>query len=276
MRAVIGILVAIVVSLPAAAAPPTPTPQQLDAAKTHFERAQALHAKGNYDEAIAEYRAAFDAAPLPALLFNIGQSYRLKGDKRQAVDYYKRYLQAAPGGPGAVEAQSHIAVLGREIDAEDTAAREKAAAAERARAAEERAKAVEEARRKEREAARAELVAAPPEQAAPGRTLKIAGLATAAGGVVLAGVGMYFGLRAKSLSDDLAKLGSGDEWDPSVRSDGQAAQRNMIIFTAVGAAAAVTGGVLYFLGARADTPAETVLAPALAPGVVGVVGVGRF
>jgi tetratricopeptide (TPR) repeat protein len=244
-------------------------PAQMKKAKEAFNRASLLYEAARYDAAIAAYEEAYAAAPLPAFLFNLGQAHRLKGDKRKAVDYYQRYLALEPGGEGAVEAQSHLAVLGREVAAEDAAAREKAAAAERERA-------VEEARRKEREAARAEMearpVAPPPADAAPaggGRGLKIAGLATGGAGLVLTGVGIYFGLKASALSDDAEAL---TEWDPSVVDDGEAANRNLLIFVGVGAAAVVTGGVLYYLGMRADAAAERVsLAPLLLPEGGGVV-----
>jgi|SoiMethySBSTD1v2_1073268.scaffolds.fasta_scaffold43984_3 tetratricopeptide (TPR) repeat protein len=255
------------VALPAAAQDkPKIAPAQMKKAKEAFERAHAHYQAGRYAEAIKAYEEAYAAAPLPAFHFNFGQAYRLKGDKRKAVEHYKKYLELEPGGEGAVEAQSHLAVLGRELDAEEAAAREKAAAVERERA-------VEEARRKEREAAQAELAARPlappvdtPEK--KGGTLKIAGLVTGGAGLVLTGVGIYFGLKASSLSSDLANL---EEWDSSIVDEGESANTNMMIFTGLGAAAVVTGGVLYYLGMRADRPAEKLtVVPLVSPSLTGI------
>ena len=220
VRSLAPLLVAVLLAVAAAPARaqerPKIAPAQLEKAKKAFERAGKHYQAGRYDEAIAGYQEAHAAAPLPAFHFNLGQAYRLKGDRRKAVEHYKTYLELEPGGEGAVEAQSHLAVLGRELDAEEAARREQAAAVERARA-------VEEARQKEREAARAALEARPLAAPAdvPGRkgggTLKTAGL--------------------------------------------------------------VTGGVLYYLGVRADQAADraavTVL-PAFGPDLAGLVASGRF
>ena len=54
---------------------------------------------------IKEYQAAYDLAPLPELLFNLGQVYRLKGDKQKALDHYGKYLVVAPNGPVAADVE---------------------------------------------------------------------------------------------------------------------------------------------------------------------------
>ena len=264
--ALLVLLSLLAIATPAAAQDkPKIPPAQLKKAKEAFDRATAHYQAGRYDDAIKAYEEAYAAAPLPAFHFNFGQAYRLKGDKRKAVEHYKKYLELEPGGEGAVEAQSQMAILGREIDAEDAAVREKAAAEERARA-------VEEARRQERARAEAELAARPPVDSVDkkgGGTLKLAGLITGGAGVALVGVGVVFGLKASSLSSDLANL---EEWDSSLVDEGEAANRNMMIFTGLGAAAVITGGVLYYLGVRADKNAERLtVAPVVAPQLTGVV-----
>src|SRR5688572_29165419 len=80
-------------------------------ARAHFEVGEKLQRAGDYDGAIAEYRAAYDLAPLPGLLFNLGQAFRLRGDKREALSHYKRFLATAPAGRAAVEAEGHVRAL---------------------------------------------------------------------------------------------------------------------------------------------------------------------
>jgi hypothetical protein len=51
---------------------------------------------------------------------------------------------------------------------------------------------------------------------------------------------------------DVEGMEEGDVWDPGLDDRGNSADRNMIIFTAVGGAALVTGSVLFFLGRRPE------------------------
>lgn len=87
------------------------------AARRHFERGEKLFALGKFDEALEEYQTAFDAKPLPAFLYNIGQCYRNLGDLDQAIFSFKKYLKLDP------EAENREAVERLIEDLEDQKAR---------------------------------------------------------------------------------------------------------------------------------------------------------
>ena len=87
------------------------------AARRHFERGEKLFALGKFDEALEEYQTAFDAKPLPAFLYNIGQCYRNLGDLDQAIFSFKKYLKLEP------EAENREAVERLIEDLEDQKAR---------------------------------------------------------------------------------------------------------------------------------------------------------
>jgi serine/threonine protein kinase len=106
-----------------------------------------------------------------------------------------------------------------------------------------------------------------------GRMWRIAGIASAGAGVVLLAGGVYFGLRAKSKSDQVDELQRGDMWDQDLYDSGKAAERNMFIFLGVGVAAVATGAVLYFVVGK-PSPVETAVVPA--PGGAGLVVSGEF
>jgi Outer membrane protein beta-barrel domain/Tetratricopeptide repeat len=72
---------------------------------------------GRYDQAIASYQAAYDLAPRPGVLFNIGRAYHKKGDAKHALEYYRRYLTDEPNGPVASEARTYVADLERTLPA---------------------------------------------------------------------------------------------------------------------------------------------------------------
>src|SRR5262245_54043331 len=92
-RIMLPALFAIVLCARPAAADP---PADADVAREHARRATAAYNLGHYEEAAAEFEAAYRAVPDPALLFNLAQSYRLGGQSEKAVIAYKSYLRTAP------------------------------------------------------------------------------------------------------------------------------------------------------------------------------------
>jgi len=84
-------------------------------AKTHYKQGKAFLDSGLYDDAIREFQAAYQIAPVPELLFNIAQAARLKGDAERALTMYQKYIDESPDGPGADEAHTHIATLTKAI-----------------------------------------------------------------------------------------------------------------------------------------------------------------
>jgi hypothetical protein len=97
---------------------PKVSPATKKQAKAHFTKGQEYLAAGAYDDAIAEYLAAYHLLPIPELLFDLGQAHRLKGDKKKALEYYEKYLRAEPEGRGSEEARLHQSTLNREIAVE--------------------------------------------------------------------------------------------------------------------------------------------------------------
>jgi hypothetical protein len=99
----------------------------------------------------------------------------------------------------------------------------------------------------------ARLATPAPRETSPGRTQRIAGLATAGAGVVLIATGMYFGSRASGYADDVAAAcKTSCAWDDisDLDSRGQTAATLELVGYGAGAAAIVAGGVLYLLGRR--------------------------
>jgi tetratricopeptide (TPR) repeat protein len=246
-------------------------------AEAHFRAGDDYHRRGKYGQAVDEYLAAYDLAPLPLLLYNVAQAYRLKGDRRKALQYYEKYLAAEPNGRSSAQASIHADVLRKAIEAEDRADAE--------RRAQEPPPPAPEPAVEPPPAPTPVMTPAPPAPVAPpparepaeaahgGGGLRVAGIVTGAAGVVCVGVGVYFGLHARSLADEVADTYSQDKVD-----EGEAANRNMFILYGAGAAAIVTGGVLYWLGARGpSTDAAAVsVAPVLTPASAGLEVRGRF
>jgi tetratricopeptide (TPR) repeat protein len=149
----VRLVFAILLLLCSTVAHAAPSSSALKQAKQHFAQGKASQDLGKYDEAIAEYEAAYKLAPLPKLLFNIGQCQRLKGDKPKALQAYESYVAAAPDDDFADDARDQIAALKLRIEVERAEERSRRAA-EEAEAASKRAAEAESARKQwEREQA---------------------------------------------------------------------------------------------------------------------------
>ena len=93
---------------------------QTKVAKKHFYAGEKLFALGRFADALKEYEAAFDAKPLPAFLFNIGQCHRNLHDYDAAIFSYRKYLSLMPDAANRAEVEDLI----REL--EDAQAHERA------------------------------------------------------------------------------------------------------------------------------------------------------
>jgi tetratricopeptide (TPR) repeat protein len=72
------------------------TPAPVRPGRALFERAEASFRGGRFEQARADYQAAYDVEPLPAFLFNIGQCYRNLGDYERAKTFFDRFTALDP------------------------------------------------------------------------------------------------------------------------------------------------------------------------------------
>jgi len=67
----------------------------LEEARQHAAKAKVHYDLGEFEKAAEEYILVYRLRPLPALLFNIAQSYRQGGQYEKARQFYKAYLREA-------------------------------------------------------------------------------------------------------------------------------------------------------------------------------------
>lgn len=77
----------------------------------HVAQGHRLYQLGRYQEAIAEYRHAYELRADPQFLFQIAESYRQLGATEQALFYYDRYLAAGPDALERDAAEERVAEL---------------------------------------------------------------------------------------------------------------------------------------------------------------------
>jgi tetratricopeptide (TPR) repeat protein len=122
---------------PGAAAPKRAAPargagghdaRQEKLARAHFDRAEKAFNLGRFDDALAEYQAAYEALALPAFVFNIAQCHRNLGNDEQAVFFYQRFLSLQPDAPSRPVVEELIAEQSRHVDERKAAEATRAAA----------------------------------------------------------------------------------------------------------------------------------------------------
>jgi hypothetical protein len=118
-----------------------------------------------------------------------------------------------------------------------------------------------------------------PRPQGPGRALQLTGLTVAATGLVTIGVGVYFGLEAKAISDEIDSHDPRAPWSADIAqlsALGKQLETRQVMTMATGAALAVAGVGLYVIGRRRSAESYRVVPTASARGDVGVALGGRF
>jgi hypothetical protein len=252
------------------------TPQQKLEMKQLYERATRAYDVGKYNEAIEEYQKAYEIGGDPPMLYNIAQAYRLNDQPGEALRFYRRYLQRAPGARNREDVERKIAELEKSV----------------------------EDKRKAQAAATPPPVTAPapvptpplaaptpvgppapvqpaptpgePGGASPGTETRPApadeGPSTArqvvswsfVGAGVLCGVGsLVEGLVARGKGKDVTNMSAaGVVYDPEIPHAGQVANHFAIGLGIAAGALGVTGIVLLLTGGGSSSSAETPAAPA--------------
>ena len=117
-RVAVGVcaLIALVLGVGGARAEDTATRD----AKKHYAKGDKLFALGKFDQALVEFEAAYEAKPLPKLLFNIGQAHRNLDHYDQAICAFRKYLREVPDADNREAVEKLIDDLeGRQAEAEE-------------------------------------------------------------------------------------------------------------------------------------------------------------
>ena len=271
---------------PAAAQKKKEDKEKKKQAKAYVDAGLAAYGGGDYDAAVDFYQRAYDLIPHPVLLFNIAQAHRLAGRTAEALDFYRRYLEADPKGRDADQARGFVKELEPIVarQQEELRKAEEAAAAERARREAEAARETPAEDDPEPEPERP--IDDPDPEPDPGPEpsggggmsgMRITGIALGGAGLAGIGAGVFFGLKAQRLSDELSQHNA--YYDVDKIADGDAAERNMFIAYGVGGALVAAGVVLFVLGGgddAGDESEELVLTPVVGRDHAGVGLGGRF
>jgi tetratricopeptide (TPR) repeat protein len=89
-------------------------------ARLHFESGRSYYEQGRYDEALHEFEEAYrlaSPASQPIMLFNVAQTQERIGRLSEAIDSFRRYLEASPRADDRAAIESRIQNLQSRLDA---------------------------------------------------------------------------------------------------------------------------------------------------------------
>jgi len=224
-----------------------------EAARGHFQGAQALFRIGRYSEAGGEFERAYELSHRPEMLFNAFVAYRDGADLERAVAALTHYLDVEPQAEGAGQLRARLEIMQARI------AEQARVEAERQRALTGQAEAEHERHEAERERHEAEARAAAERQRADEATTmsaqtRQAWVVTASGGGLLLASGVL-ALVAKSRVDSLDAQCPNNRCGDGVdlTTERNHARRAVIATDALWMTGAVVAGVGFVLLLTADS-----------------------
>ena len=99
-----------------------PIDDPVERAVVLFEESEQLFNAGEFAEAAALLRRAYELHPEPTLLYNLGRSLDGLGDLVGAIDAYQQYVEAAPAAANRGAVDARLATLRRQVGERDSMA----------------------------------------------------------------------------------------------------------------------------------------------------------
>ncbi len=271
-RTTAAVLAALLIASPAIADPKPPTDKEKQAAGELVRKAIARSQAGDHAGAIDLYQQAYAIVPSSVLLSNIGSELQQSGKLQDALHYFCMYLESDPGGTNAPYATSQAKALQIQLGQKPVDDRSVCAATPEVVPVPPPAPNPYDAK----------LAAAPVDHdaAAHHTTLQYAGAGIAVAGLAALGFGIYAGVHAKTLSDEVSGHNNALPWPANIRSiehSGQRYEDLQIGFLISGGALTATGAILFVVGRpdRAESASDRT-ALRITPTRNGVAVAGRF
>lgn len=211
-------------------------------------KAVALYKEGlnhynlaEWPEAIKAWKGSYLLSKKPLLLFNIGQAYRLSGDCKQAMTFYDSYQREEPNPKNAAELEEALALCAKQPEKPLDEPVEQPITTTTPPPKPDVVVAQQPAVQPD------ETIDTPPTRTGGG--LRKVGYVVGGVGVAMTAVGIYFALDAGSAASDLD--GYQGEWGQEqidLEARGQNSATMGKVFTGLGVAAVVAGGVMFVIG----------------------------
>lgn len=221
--------------------------QPADPGEAAYQEGRRLYDLRDWDGAITKFKEAYKIRSDGPSLFNIAQSYRLKGDCVEALGFYKTYKRNFPSA-------QNIAAVDKFITELEPCAQQKS----------------------EKASEPSGPTTGPnPEGPAGAQTedrgggMRMTGIVVGGAGVLFVATGFVFGALAKAKSDEITNADPDNPqmWSPAIETDGQRYDLLAKISWGVGGAAIIGGVVLYVMGKSSEN-VQVSVTPAKGDGAV--------
>jgi tetratricopeptide (TPR) repeat protein len=245
MNGRIGFGVALVIFMSASAYAQEQHVDDVQAARDHYAKGKRLYDLGRFAESAKEYEAAYQAKDDPALLFNLGQAYRLAGNYPKALLAYKAYLRNVPTAANRREVEERISEMQAIYDEQErTGQRPPQGTLEPAPLPPEPKPATPQT---VPPVTRAEPAAI--EYRDAGKSKRLAGIVVTSAGIAIVGGGIGFAVASKDAGDAAYRPSNG-VYDFSADDRQKSYRAADIACFVVGGAAIVAGTTLWIFGHR--------------------------
>ncbi|HET9626662.1 MAG TPA: hypothetical protein VFP84_35105 [Kofleriaceae bacterium] len=260
-RCIAAVLASCLVVAPVLADPKPVSDKDKQVASDLVKKAIARSQAGDHSAAIDIYLQAYTIVPNSILLSNIGSEFEKSGKQEEALHYFCLYLEKDPNGTNVVYATSQAkqlqAMLGTKHVTDDNMcdpAKPKRGA--KHTTADDPDEAPDEPDAPVKPKREAKPAPAPEAQGDPG--LRHAGIGVGIAGALLVGVGIYAGVQAKNISDEISGQNVQQMWPQGIRNTERRGQNYeyLQIGALIGGAAALGVGIyLYVRGSGSDEAA---------------------
>lgn len=252
-----------------------PTAKEKAKASELVKQAIAKSQGGDHDTAVQLYEDAYKIIPQPLLLSNIGSEYQALQKPVEALKYFCKYLEADPNGSNVsfatAQAKTLYIELGGIQDVDDADVCKPIV-----KPPPEKVEPVEQP-------------APPPEPPAPepapeggASTLRWVGVGVGVVGLAAFGTGVYFGMQAKDISDQITNHDPMKPWPANIaqlEEDGASYEMKQIAFMIGGGLAVAAGVVMVVVGgpkAHDEKSGAVSITPVATPDTLGFAAAGRF
>ena len=256
-----------------------PTAKQKAKASELVKQAIAKSQAGEHETAVVLYEDAFKIIPQPLLLSNIGSEYQAMQKPVEALKYFCKYIEADPTGSNisfaTAQAKTLYIELGGVTSVEDADVCKPIVKPPPPKPPE---PVIEKKQPPPVEAKKVE----PRDDAPKASPLRWVGLGLGVVGIGVFGGGVYFGTKARDISDQITNHDPADPWPSNIaqlEADGASYEKKQIAFMVGGGVAVVAGVALFIIGApkaHREGAASVSITPVATPDTLGFAAAGRF
>ena len=265
-----------------ASAQPQPSAKDKQQASDLVKKAIAKSQAGDHQAAANLYDDAYKIIPNPLLLSNMGSEYQQMEKKVEALKYFCKYLEADPNGQNATYATAQARTLYIELGGVSTV-QDGELCKPIVKPHAEPPPPPPTPTQPEVKPEPTPPVAGPVDHGPKSKSspLRLAGVAVSVIGAGAFGAGIYFGLQAKKISDDITNHDPSQPWPADIKDQeakGKSDETKQIGLMIGGGVAIAAGVAMIVLGAPKEEHETGVsyVTPVATPDSVGFAAAGRF